>query len=377
MFFPSIMRWYISKRARGRIVDHDFAESLDTLAAIEARLDAIGHDKNQGTAFRIIGDWLVREEILWNYLQHIFPQTTSGVTILIPGFPIRGATKALYYLIFGTRIRADISASAVFFRSNMRAFYNQQQMTLWVARQQQSPEKLDGAMVARKRFASISGFRQPWILKQDTAAKPPYILEELVCGRRFGQATDWEVLADKVLPSLFRFYDHGSIRHRRATDVYNTDWISSEIAGLISKVKWKKKWVPLPRFLKAAEECLSLRDETIPLCIGHGDLGKSNFVVSVNGNFVLLDWEISRELPIAEELIKLVCQHPHLVHCLELEIRRRTEDPIAMPPRRQFLLATLDIIAGMGNFQAGRPWGTKKIKKWLCLASMLIAGPDW
>ena len=371
------MRWYTLKRTRGRIVDHDFAESLDILAAIEARLDVISYNNTQGTAFRIIGNWLVREEILWNYLQHIFPQTTSGVTILIPGFPVRGATKALYYLIFGTRIQADISADAVFFRSNMRAFYNQQQMTLWVARQQQSPEKLDEAMAARKRFASISGFRQPWILEQDTAAKPPYILEELVCGRRFGQATDWEVLADKVLPSLFRFYDHSSIRHRRAADVYNTDWISSKIAGLISEVKWKKKWIPLPRFLETAKECLSLRDETIPLCIGHGDLGKSNFVVSVNGNFALLDWEISRELPIAEELIKLVCQHPHLVHCLEPEIRRRTEDPIAMPPRRQFLLATLDIIAGMGNFQAGRPWGTKKIKKWLCLASMLIAGPDW
>jgi len=105
-------------------------------------------------------------------------------------------------------------------------------------------------------------------------------------------------------------------------------------------------------------------------------LGKGHFVVSVNGNFALLDWEISRELPIAEELIKLVCQHPHRVYCPEPAIRRRTEDPIAMPPRRQFLLATLDIIAGMGNFQARRRWGTKKIKKWLSLASMLIAGPD-
>ena len=370
------MKWYILKQTRRRIVDHNVEESLDTLAAIEERLDAVDHENTQGAAFRIIGDWLVREDILWNYLQHVFPQTTSGVTILIPGLPVRGATRALYYLIFGTRIQADISAIAVFFRSNMRAFYNQQQMTLWVARQRQAPENLDGAMVARKRFAAISGFRQPQVIEQNIAAKPPYILEELICGRRFGQATDWEVLADKVLPSLFRFYDHGSVRHRRAADVYNTDWISSEIAGLISKVKWKKKWVPFSQFVKAAEECLSLSDETIPLCIGHGDLGKSNFVVSVNGNFALVDWEISRELPIAEELIKLVCQHPPLVHCLEPEIRRRTENPIAMPPRRQFLLASLDIIAGMENFQAGRPWGTKKIKKWLCLASMLIAGPD-
>lgn len=370
------MKWSISKRAQGRIVDHDLAESLAALAAIEARLDAISSNNTQGTAFRIIGNWLVREEILRNYLQHIFLQTTSDVTILIPGFPVRGATKALYYLIFGTRIRADISASAVFFRSNMRVFYNQQQMTLWVARQQQSSEKLNGAMVARKRFSSISEFRQPRVLRQDTAANPPYILEELVYGRRFGQASDWEVLADKVLPCLFRFYDHGSIRHRRAAEVYNADWISNEIASLTSEVKWKNKWVPLLQFLKAAEECLSMRDETIPLCIGHGDLGKSNFVVSENGNFVLLDWEISRELPIAEELIKLVCQHPQLLHSLLPYVRRRTEDPTAMPPRRQFLLATLDIIAGMGKFQAGRPWGTKKIKKWLCLASMLIAEQD-
>ena len=372
------MKWHIPKRVPGRIVAHNLAESFATLAAIEARLGAISHNNTQGTAFRIIGDWLVREDILWDYLQPISPQNISGVAPLIPGFPVHGAPRALYYLIFGTRIGADISASAVFFRSNIRSFYHQQQMTLWVARGQRSPEKLDGALVARNRFATISGFRQPKVLEHDTAARPPYILEELACGRRFGQRTDWKVLADKVVPALFRFYDHGSIRHRRVADVYNADWIGSEIPGLISEVTWKKKWVPLPRFLKAAEECLSLRDKTIPLCIGHGDLGKSNFVVSAKGNFTLLDWEASRELPLAEELIKLVCQHPHLVHCLEPEIRRRTEDPIAMPPRRQFLCAALDIIAGMrtGAFRPGRPRGTKKIKKWLCLASMLIAGPD-
>lgn len=371
------MKWSISKRVPGRIVAHDLAESLATLAAIEARLDAIRHNNTQDTAFRIIDDWLVREDILWDNLRHIFLQTISDDATLIPGFPVRGVTKALYYLIFGARIRADISASAVFFRSNMRSFYNQQKMTLWVARQQYSQENLDGALVARNRFASISGFRQPHILEQDTAAKPPYILEKLFCGRRFGHAKDWKVFADNAVSALFRFYDHGSIRHRRAADVYNKERICREIASLIPKVTWKKKWVALPRFLKAAQECLDLTDETIPLCIGHGDLGKSNFVVSVNGNFALLDWELSREIPIAEELIKLVCQHPHLVYCLEPEIRRRTEDPIAMPPRRQFLCAALDIIAGMGNFQPGRPYGTKKIKKWLFLASMLIAGADW
>lgn len=360
----------------GRIAAHDLAESLATLGAIESRLDAISKNNTQDTTFRIIGNCLIREKILWDYLRPIFPQSKSGVATAIPGFPVRSTIKALYYLIFGGRIHADISASAVFFRSNMRSFYHQQKITLWVARQQRSPEKLDGGLAARNRFNAISGFKQPQVLAHDTAAEPPYVLEELVCGRCFGQATDWKFFADNVVPALFRFYDHGLIRHRRAADVYNTDWISRKIASLVSGVRWKKKWVPLPRFLKAAEECLTLRDETIPLCIGHGDLGKSNFVVSVNGDFALLDWEISRELPLAEELIKLVAQHPSLMSCLEPEIRRRTKDPVAMPPRRQFLLATFDILAGMENFQAGRPWGRKKIKKWLRHASMLIAGPD-
>ncbi|WAC08167.1 MAG: hypothetical protein OS130_02930 [Thermodesulfobacteriota bacterium] len=371
------MKWNISKRAHGRIVAHDVAENLATLAAIEARLDAVSRNNTQGTAFRIIGNWLIREKILWDYLRHRSPQKICGVPNFIPSFPVRNAIKALYYLVFGTRIRADLSASAVIFKSNMRSFYFQQKMTLWVARQQRSTEKLDESMTARNRFAQISGFLQPQVIEQDTAAKPPFIFEELACGRRLGETNDWKVFPDQVLPLLFRFYDHGSIRHRRAADVYNTDWISSKIAGLISELKWKKKWAPLPRFLKATEECLSLRDETIPLCIGHGDLAKNNFVVSENGNFALLDWEVSRELPMARELIKLVFQHPSLLYCLEPEIRSRTEDPIAMPPRRQFLCAALDTIAGFENFQAGRPPGTKKIKQWFGLASMLIAGPDW
>lgn len=366
------MKWSILKRARGRIVVPDLTTSLATLAAIEARLAVIRHNDTHGSTFRIIGAWLVREKLLWDCLRQIFPLTKSAVATRIPGFPVRGATTALYYLLFSTRIRVDISASAVSFRSHMRAFYNQQQMTLWVARQARSPARLDRALLARKRFASIPGLRQPQVLAQDTAAKPPYILEELAWGRHFGQPTDWNVFADKIVPSLFQFYDHGSIRHRRAADVYNAGWIRSKIAGLISEVPWKKKkWVPLPRLLDAAEQCLALRDETIPVCIGHGDLGKSNFAVSVNGDFALLDWETCRELPIAEEFIKLVCQHPPLMQRLAPEIRRRTENPIAMPPRRQFLCATLDIIAGMGSFQPGRPWGTRKITKWLSLASML------
>ncbi len=364
------------EKSRKSKVDHDFRKDLFILKAIEARLHTVydnnGERRNGEKGFRVIGNWLIRKDILMNYFKYTAPETA-----LIPGFPVRNAIEALYFLIFGLRVSADISADAVFFRSNIRVFYMQKQMTLWIARHQRSPEKLNKAISSRKRFSSVYDFRQPSILEQGTTVGHFYILEELICGRTFGQANDWLILANKVLPSLFKFYDQSPIRHRRACDIYDTERINSQLVDMVSRVKWGKKWVPLPRFLKAVKECLSIKNETIPLCIGHGDLGKSNLVVSSDGNVALLDWEISRELPMAEELIKLVYQHPGLITYLSSEISRRTEDPVSMTPRRQFLLATLDIIAGMDNFQEGRPWGPKKIKNWLGLASMLIARPDY
>ena len=77
---------------------------------------------------------------------------------------------------------------------------------------------------------SISPLLQVFIIR--SLPFPPLI--DLTIGFLYSAgevACDWKVFAYKVLPSLFRFYDHGSIRHRRAADVYNTDWISSEIAG--------------------------------------------------------------------------------------------------------------------------------------------------
>ena len=85
-------------------------------------------------------------------------------------------------------------------------------------------------------------------------------------------------------------------------------------------------------------------------------------------------WEWSRELPIAEEVIKLVPiladQHPQFLHRLATELWQRTEDPIAMPPKRQVLLATLKKVATNSD----RAW---KVNRWLKLTSNLITGPDW
>jgi thiamine kinase-like enzyme len=213
------------------------------------------------------------------------------------------------------------------------------------------------------------------VISQDTNAEFPYILEELIIGRSFGLTDDWVLLVDKVLPSLFRFYDQEYIRHCPAVELYDSERIYRVVTNSFYNFYEDKKWMlPSELFLKNVDQCLRFRDETLPVCTGHGDLNRNNFVVAIDGGIVLLDWECSRKLPIAEEVIKLVpvllSKYPQLMHRLALELRQRTEDPIVMPPKRQVLLAALEKIATNAD-------RSRRFSRWLKVASNLITGPDW
>jgi hypothetical protein len=373
------MKEQTKSRNELQIAGLNLSEGLAMLAEIEARLDAVPRERETEVFFRVMGNWLVRNEILRARLRHFLFKKTHPVATDVPGFPIQNPFSALRCLLFAKRVQTRISASAVLFGRNLRAFYNQQTpLTLWVGRPPMEPE-LAKTVAVRSRFDSSPGLRIPQVIEQDTTAATPYILEELISGRRFGQPADWAALIDKMLPSLFKFYDHGHIRHCHAAKIYDITKITREITALITGFKWKKTWVSRGRLMKTAEQCLRLSDETLPLCIGHGDLGKSNLLVTLDGSIALLDWERSREMPIATDLIKLLFGHLPLIHRLAPELRHRTEDPKAMPPHRQFLLATLDKIAYLANYYGSvHPGGLRtsltrkrKMRSWMGLASNL------
>ena len=367
----------VGQRTELQIKGHNVIERLANLAVIEAQLDALRPNGRAEVPFRIVGNWLVRNHILWDCLRRSLSRKPPGSMSVVHNFLTNRSFWALRHLLFASRIHARTSADAVCFKSNLRAFYlNQQPLTLWICTKREMFGQLRGAMEFRGRLIPSPVLRAPRVIAQDTtAAESPYILEELIIGRPFGRTEDWALLVDKVLPSLFGLYDQQYTRHHPAAEIYNAEWIYQGVAKSVSNLPNNKKWMPRPeQLLEAAEQCLRLSDETIPLCTGHGDLNRTNLVVVADGGIVILDWGWSRELPIAEEVIKLIPvlaeQHPQLLHRLATELWQRTEDPIAMPPKRQVLLATLKKIAT----NLDRSW---KVSRWLKLTSNLINGPDW
>ena len=366
----------VGQRTKLQIKGHNVIERLANLATLEAQLDAIRPNGSAEVPFRIVGNWLVRNNILWDFLRSSFSRKPLGSMSVVHNFLAHKSFLTFRHLLFASRIRARTSADAVCFKSNLRAFYlNQQPLTLWICTKREMLGKLRRAMDFRGRLPPSPVLRAPRVIAQDTTAELPYVLEELVTGRPFGRTEDWALLVDKVLPSLFGLYDQEYIRHHPAAEIYDAEWIYQGVVKSISNFRNDKKWMPRPeQLLEAVEQCLRLRDETIPLCTGHGDLNRTNLVVAADGSIVILDWEWSRELPIAEEVIKLVPvladQHPQLLHRLATELWQRTEDPITMPPKRQVLLATLKKVATNSD----RAW---KVNRWLKLTSNLITGPDW
>jgi hypothetical protein len=205
---------------------------------------------------------------------------------------------------------------------------------------------------------------------------PQYILEELIVGRLFGQPGDCGLFINKLLPSLLNFYDSEGISHQRVGSLYDGAQISRDISQLIPIFKWEEKGMASSsQLLEATEQCLRFRDEKLPICAGHGDLNKTNLSVDANGKITLLDCEALKEIPLAEELLPIVRQvyrtHPEMFNHLALEVQRRTLNPKTMPPKRQFLLATLKKIAHFSSIGNAR-----KARKWVRLASALINGPD-
>lgn len=370
------MKKELKHRIEPQVKGHNVTQGLTTLAAIEARLGSLCPNGKSEARFRIVGNWLVRDETLWDRLWRSPSRASRGSMITIPNFPIRSRVFTLRDLLFASRVRARTSANAVCFRSNMRAFYlDRQPLTLWIGTKKESFGKLSIAMQLRSRLTSSTKLRTPRVIAHDKNSEPPYILEELITGRPFSLSEDWVMLVDKVLPTLFRFYDQENIHHHPAAEVYNFERIYQGVANSIYNFREKKKWmIPLEVLLKGLDQCLRLTHETLPVCTGHGDLNKNNLVIDIDGRIVLLDWEWSRKLPIAEEVMKLVPvllnRYPQLINRLALELRQRTEDPVAMPPKRQVLLATFYKIATNAD-------RSKKVNRWLKVASNLITGPDW
>jgi len=362
-----------------RTVRDNLRASLAPMVKIERRLDALSSPSAKETMLWVVGNWLVREEILYKWIKHrIAHPTGEGLTDL-PGLKSGNFFTTLRHLLLARRVKVSTSASAICIRGNVRAFYiNPRPLTLWVGLPPLQP-KLSATIEIRNRFVVTPRVRVPRVISQEASADPPYILEESITGRRFGQPQDWAALTDMLLKPLFQFYDQGRIRHRRATEVYDRRWIISSIANLLPKLRWKKTWLSREQLIKTAEKCLDLNDETLPLCLGHGDLGKSNLLVTVDGAIALLDWERSRELPIAADLLKLICRYHPLARRLEPELLQRTEDSQSMPQNRQLLLATLNRIAFLSNVsqdylnkRATHRLTARKTKLLFTLASFLI-----
>jgi hypothetical protein len=365
------------------------SEDLATLTLVEARLDALRDRRPRESAFRIVGDWLIREDLLRSRLRSSILRANGGVEARVSGLPVRGSFSALRRLLVSERVELRSPADAIHFKSNLRSFYfGQQPLSLWIGLCRRPEGQLPRAMAIRQRLASQSGLRIPRVIEACAGGDPAYILEEMITGRSFGRSADWSALVDTVLPSLFQFYDQGSIRQRRAADLYEAPLIEEQVAVAIGDLGWRKALIPSPaRFRDAVRRCLEFGNETLPLCIGHGDFAKGNMLVSAEGEIVVVDWECSRELPIAAELLKPLRQHRRLGSRLAAEVRKRTEDPVAMPPKRQFLLAAIDKIADLTTSvpEEARVWSQeelrarrkRKLGSWLRLASQLMREADW
>jgi hypothetical protein len=286
------------RRGGLRIAGHDVDRRLLALEDIEAGLAELPDRLADASGFRVVDDWLVSEALLRARLGSLPFSRTARAGAPIPGQPARGRVACFRRLVSSRRVLSRSSACAIFFRTNVRAFYaGEAPVTLWMAGDGRRVEDLVRALQVRERAAG-SSLRTPRILCQRLHSAPAYVLEETILGRNFGELGDWRRLADALIPALFGFYDRGGIRHRLASELFDAPALEEQLAALTGDLEsdgaWKRRWVPRRELLAACADCLRREDATMPLCTGHGDLSKTNFLVAHDGAIVVVDWDVQQ-----------------------------------------------------------------------------------
>jgi hypothetical protein len=355
--------------------------------AVVARVErALGVAPPAGTrTYRRVGAWLVETGHLRRALVRGWGR--PGITVL-PYFTEasrrRGATRLLADVHLRTRWRAPCAADAVSVRNNVRAFY------LGVVPPLTVKIRLGGARTRAEMQAEVAGRRRlealgtvgvPRILSAALEADPPYFAEEVVFGRRLRPAADAHVIATRLCPDLWRTYEAQGLTSRPAAACVDMAGAEARLDALPAVHAWPGTALPPAAFTAAAVRALATAGPML-CAIGHGDLGFTNLALAGDGKLWVLDWERTRELPVAVDLVRLLVAVPAARGVVrELADRhagRRSSTPPA-PFDEQLLVAVLDaLLAWSGTAgRRPRPRPATAMRSYLTLASELLSAREF
>lgn len=282
-------------------------EILDHVARVEADL-GLGSDPLPSRYLRI-GSWFVRRDYL---LSMGVPGKSGSGDTKISDFCLdpsaKGILKWLIARFVSGRTQSRTTAQAVRIKNNLRAYYiegDRPFTTKILIGNTRTVGNMQNEIETRLRVAGYDTLKAPRLLAHNLANDPPYFSEELVTGRRTNASGDADLIVKRLCPQLWKTYEREGISFQRIQDLLDTSEALEEMRHACSLIPWRESWKDRTAFLSRFGDLLE-EDACMPVSTGHGDLTPGNMITTEDGEIFLVDWELSRKMPIVLDLINLL-----------------------------------------------------------------------
>ena len=288
----------------------DRGEWVDALIRAEAATGAAGGDARPTQIYRRFGRWLLADRLLLSelgrrWLRHGRPDREIPRLSALP-------TQALLRARFlDEKVELPVAASAVLFESNIRSFYVSGTGTsIKILGAVRDPAEFRRDVTIRREVARSGTVRVPHVFGEDLSGPSPYILEELVFGRKAEEKRDRDLLLNRFVPQICGMYKAFGIGIEPFSAYFDADAIRERIASVELPPEWRLEWDCRDDLIRRLDGLASVHDQGAPVSLGHGDLAVGNLIISPAGEIVVVDWELARRMPMALDFRKLLLTIP-------------------------------------------------------------------
>lgn len=281
---------------------------METLASIEV---VMGRGRGNSTArFRRVGRWLLEEGFLTSELGRRWKVHPASAADL-PTLSAFSSRQILLTRLLGEPWKGASVSQAVFFKSNLRAFYlGAHGVSIKMRGPARSLENFRADVDARAAVVDSHTVEVPPLIHVDMAAVIPFLCEELVPGTTAASPHGHRLILDRFLPQMLRLYDYFGIEEERLGKYFEFE----RLGGALDTARLPTGWDREEACRSALVRCLAAErgwaDAPIPVTMGHGDLSPENMIVSTGDRIVVVDWELSGRMPLAWDLRKLLARVP-------------------------------------------------------------------
>lgn len=329
-------------------------ERITALARIEEAA-GLGVNRRRGSPkFRQLDRWLISERLLIAEFRrrHITRRKLEE----LPHLASESAWRLLRTRFSGAPMICPVAADALLFHSNLRSFYlSATPMTVKLLGGLRSASEFRQDVQVRRMILDSGVLNVPRILGGDLFASQPYVMDELVFGRRAKSKIHGHLIVDELLPRLWRMYQEFEMAPESCTKYFDMDAIAERLMALRLPPGWRRELDCRAALVNHLRALGPRRNEAILTGFGHGDLSVGNLIVSPAGDLYVIDWELARRMPIGWDACKLFSRIPEMWHrifaLIAAEVAARNWRHV-MQPQHQCLVA---FAAYLADWDFGSP----------------------